>query len=119
LLEPFTQFRVTKVIETPEKTVKRRIFLTQLDDKESSALYPQSVANFILWVDDKIVFEGYYLYKEIADFKHPTILIHFQSTEELSQWLNAERNQQIMMDPTANIVMISNMKRQDNELAGI
>jgi len=56
LLEPFTQFRVSDITkseyESEDKIITfRMIRLIQLTEQESSSIYPESIANFIVWVD--------------------------------------------------------------------
>lgn len=58
----------------------KRIKLQQLGDEESSDKYPRSIANFIIWIDDKKS-EGAEMYRNVQLFEHPTILIQLRSTQ--------------------------------------
>ena len=85
-------------------------------------MYPESIANFIIWVDGEKT-EAETIYSKIKIFKHPTMLMKFTSTQKLKYWLNLDKTKKMLMDKTSRVSFVTNMTRMENnvlnEVAGI
>jgi len=65
----------------------REIELNELDEKLSSKQFPLTQSHFVLWVDRPNSPEPFDVFNSITRFGDSTVLIVFNSTEELSDWL--------------------------------
>lgn len=88
--------------------------MEELPENLSSKQFPQTVSNFILWIDNDKSSEPEKIYKSITKFSDSTVLITFTSTEQLERWLKEEKAKNIFSDKSSNIAFLTNMTRFEN-----